>query len=38
MICEFILSHSQSKIESGFSINKNLMVGNLQKESICALH
>ena len=34
----FVLSHGQSSIERGFSINKQLLVENLKEKSLIALH
>ena len=36
MIMVFCISHGQSQIERGFSINKEVMVENLQNKSLCA--
>ena len=36
MICIFTLSHGQSQIERGFSINSGLMVENMHEKSVCS--
>ena len=36
MICIFTFSHGQGQIECGFSINKSLLVENMQEKSVCA--